>query len=905
MFGLNTDPLTDASYTSIDYAWYIRNDGQVAIYEGGVHKGVFSTYVASDILAVIYDGVNVRYTKNGEILRTISAPPNLRLYFDSSFNGTMGKLTNIRFGPLSAVDWGAIGSVVASPFSGTDLASTPTTTIINSGSTNIKDVLADSALAIGSAYTTAASNAAWIQADFGSTKFIESSFQYFYAQDSRTYSYAIAISDDAATWRWIVGDGSAAGAVSAYIQSRGPINNWRPIGARLPTIDRINDFARYVRVFVNGNTVNTGNHWYQWQLWSAGAPNDPYIEDYNANVSPGATVGAPAGTYVGDTLAQTVESNASTALSTANTAATNATTALAALTDIASDSLLTPGEKPSIIAQRDVIVAEQAGIDTQATAYGITTEKTTYDTAISALTTYLATLTSPVLWSTLTGNTTIVGATFRSKFNDVYVARQVVLNKIAANAKALADAAQTQANTATTNAATAQATANTASTNANTANALLTDIASDAKLTPSEKHDVRREWGVVINEKAGINTNAGLYAAAATANTAYNTAVQTLGTYLNNGAAYTLSTSTPPSWINDASLGTTTTIVGATFRSNWQAMYAARQVLLNKIAEEAGKVASWSGVTGTGKPADNATKNTITAATTAPSSPTDGDVWVDTNAPVTIKTRVSGAWVASGNVATSLSQVNSTEATKLSGIATGATVNIVSSGVFASRPAGANGDFYYSTDTKVLYQKVAGAWVQSATVGATFGVDISGQITPANASTYIANAAIQTAQIADAAITSAKIGNAAIGSAQIGNLVVQAAHIENLTVGTGKIADSAITDVVLGTWTTDSGYVSSYNSPTYTLTLSHAASVLITTQIDYAIFMTGGVSSVKLYVDGSLKRSLTFDEYSAQRSFGIAHALNLAAGAHTMFVRVAGGSIENRGGYIYALGVKK
>lgn len=619
----------------------------------------------------------------------------------------------------------------------------------------------------------------------------------------------------------------------------------------------------------------------------------------------GATVGAPTGTYVGGTLAQTVESNASTALSTANTAATNATTALAALTDIASDSLLTPGEKPSIIAQRDVIVAEQAGIDTQATAYGITTEKTTYDTAISALTTYLATLTSPVLWSTLTGNTTIVGATFRSKFNDVYVARQVVLNKIAANAKALADAAQTQANTATTNAATAQATANTASTNANTANSLLTDIASDAKLTPSEKHDVRREWDVVINEKAGINTNAGLYAAAASANTTYNTALQTLGTYLNAGAAYTLSTSTPPSWINNASLGTTTTIVGATFRSNWQALYAARQVLLNKIAEEAGKVASWSGVSGTGKPADNATKNTITAATTAPASPTDGDVWVDTNAPVTIKTRVSGAWVASGNVATSLSQVNSTEATKLSGIATGATANIVSSGVFASRPTGANGDFYYSTDTKVLYQKVAGAWVQSATVGATFGVDISGQITPANASTYIANAAIQTAQIADAAITSAKIGNAAIGSAQIGNLVVQAAHIENLTVGTGKIADSAVTDVVLGTWATDSGYVSSYDSPTYTLTLSHAASVLITTQIDYAIFMTGGVSSVKLYVNGSLKRSLTFAEYSAQRSFGISHALNLAAGAHTIFVRVAGASIENRGGYIYALGVKK
>lgn len=165
----------------------------------------------------------------------------------------------------------------------------------------------------------------------------------------------------------------------------------------------------------------------------------------------------------------------------------------------------------------------------------------------------------------------------------------------------------TLAQTVESNASTALSTANTAATDANTANTLLSDIASDAKLTPSEKHDVRREWDVVINEKAGINTNAGLYAAAASANTTYNTALQTLGTYLNAGAAYTLSTSTPPSWINDASLDTTTTIAGATFRSNWQALYAARQVLLNKIAEEAGKVAAWAGVTGAGKPADNAT----------------------------------------------------------------------------------------------------------------------------------------------------------------------------------------------------------------------------------------------------------------------------------------------------------
>jgi len=124
----------------------------------------------------------------------------------------------------------------------------------------------------------------------------------------------------------------------------------------------------------------------------------------------------------------------------------NAIAALTQLTDIASDSVLDPGEKTSVIAARDVIVAEKAGIDTQATAYGITTEKTTYDNAVGALTTYLATLTSPVLWSNLSGNTTIVGTTFRSKFNNVYTTRQALLDKIAIIAKSLVDTAQSTAN---------------------------------------------------------------------------------------------------------------------------------------------------------------------------------------------------------------------------------------------------------------------------------------------------------------------------------------------------------------------------------------------------------------------------------------------------------------------------
>ncbi|MDD3965340.1 MAG: hypothetical protein PHD99_04830 [Candidatus Moranbacteria bacterium] len=165
--------------------------------------------------------------------------------------------------------------------------------------------------------------------------------------------------------------------------------------------------------------------------------------------------------------ASTAQSAANTAQTTANTASANAATANTALTNLASDNILSPVEKPSVVQDYAVITAEQAGIDAQATAFAITTEKTNYDAAVTALTTYLGTLTG---WNAVPGSdVVIVGTTFRTKFSDVYTKRQLLLNAISAKAKTLADAAQTQANTATSNAATAQAAANAAQTQANTA----------------------------------------------------------------------------------------------------------------------------------------------------------------------------------------------------------------------------------------------------------------------------------------------------------------------------------------------------------------------------------------------------------------------------------------------------
>lgn len=102
MFGLNTDPTTDANYTSIDYAFYCRSDGTLGVYESGTSRGTFGSYAAGDVLVVLYDGANVKYMRNGAVLRSVSAPAGLKLFFDSSFN-LSGSLTNVQFGPLSSV----------------------------------------------------------------------------------------------------------------------------------------------------------------------------------------------------------------------------------------------------------------------------------------------------------------------------------------------------------------------------------------------------------------------------------------------------------------------------------------------------------------------------------------------------------------------------------------------------------------------------------------------------------------------------------------------------------------------------------------------------------------------------------------------------------------------------------
>lgn len=93
----------------------------------------------------------------------------------------------------------------------------------------------------------------------------------------------------------------------------------------------------------------------------------------------------------------------------------------------------------------------------------------------------------------------------------------------------------------------------------------LTELASDSKLTASEKLVVKREWDVIVGEKTKITSEANKFGVS---KTDYESKYNTLNSYIT------------PLLSN---LTTTSDINGSTFRSNFTNYYNSRQDLLNAI----------------------------------------------------------------------------------------------------------------------------------------------------------------------------------------------------------------------------------------------------------------------------------------------------------------------------------
>lgn len=259
------------------------------------------------------------------------------------------------------------------------------------------------------------------------------------------------------------------------------------------------------------------------------------------------------------------------------TAAANA--ANAELAKIASDAFLSPGEWPTVKRDYDAIESEVAGLQTQATLYGITTEYTNYHNAYWALHDYVDDVILHGIMVAPTTDVAINAAEFSGKFNNVYSARQTLLNKIATSV----DGRNTTAQHA-----------------ADDANQELTNIASDGILSPGERSAVKLDFDTIILEQPGIDAQAASYGITAE-KTNYDTAIQNLTSYLAG----------LPGWSTFPYVSIP--IDGDTFRGRFSAVYTSRQTLLNRIGTVALNGINGMTVALSGK-LDVAAKNVLTGS---------------------------------------------------------------------------------------------------------------------------------------------------------------------------------------------------------------------------------------------------------------------------------------------------
>jgi hypothetical protein len=129
MVGLNADPTTDASYTSIDYAMHVQAAGfgsGIYAYESGSTGASLGTNAAGDVYSVVYDGSIVSYYHNSTLIREVMAGQGRTFYLDSSLYEPGATVTDVRFGPYgqaTPILYYARGNAVASDTTAGKLAS--------------------------------------------------------------------------------------------------------------------------------------------------------------------------------------------------------------------------------------------------------------------------------------------------------------------------------------------------------------------------------------------------------------------------------------------------------------------------------------------------------------------------------------------------------------------------------------------------------------------------------------------------------------------------------------------------------------------------------------------------------------------------------------------------------------
>jgi hypothetical protein len=373
------------------------------------------------------------------------------------------------------------------------------------------------------------------------------------------------------------------------------------------------------------------------------------------------------------------QSAADAAQGTATTAAGNATSALSTLATMRSNGYLDASEKPDLIRRWQSISDEKPGIYAQGGSYGITTERSAYSTAYDNLASYLTGL-SPS-WSDTTTDTPITPATDQATWAAYYGARQTLLNKIAevagtvaiwsgvgGSGKPLDNAGKT------------------------------VDLGGATGVFGARNRDdlpSEYPWGRSLQFKQassiGLSSADGTYCTLETliqyvddsggpnvqyayqgSKTWRRTALRTAGAWGSwtqdlDRNAYTgdlaatqnevVYSSTAPSSPTNRTLWIDTSVTPRTIKIWSGSSWLLAGTYVNgtaQITDDAnlGLTALWTGVTGSAKPADYATRNPVYYTDTDPGSVPDGSIWISSTK---AWQRVSGAWqpyVGTGSVNT-------------------------------------------------------------------------------------------------------------------------------------------------------------------------------------------------------------------------------------------------------------
>ena len=233
------------------------------------------------------------------------------------------------------------------------------------------------------------------------------------------------------------------------------------------------------------------------------------------------------------------------------------------LGEIASDNVLSKVEKKETLREwMEEFDAYYANLD-NAEKYDVDT--TDYEEKFYALAYYLNGNEQwdgdsiPLWLRDLTANQEITGSVFRQKWSDYYNAKVSLLDAISTAIKAKADEAQQ---------------------GVDDVNDRVDDIVSDGVLSSLEKKEVLKEWQSVVAQYAINKNDADKYDLDYSD---YTDAYYALGTYLNNGTAWTGSGT--PLWLG-TQIGVNTTLSSPTeYRKVWVDYYKAESILRERISE--------------------------------------------------------------------------------------------------------------------------------------------------------------------------------------------------------------------------------------------------------------------------------------------------------------------------------